>query len=276
MESQVLDHDDALGEGILSSGFDVTKRLYEARFDALYNPPLTQKVPPGDRHPAELVIGPRLLSLFNAPSPDTLALLKEAATVRAACEKLWKARKPEGFIKRRPESDPHVTAAKQTVEVCVTQAKRWEFAHVCLQSCWRRSSYAAPVAPTAIEQQHMSLRHVCTTVPAVLSLNGQCPIVCVINTGRRRKWNEESKHARAPCHTTLCHVTAATRCSCFNCCNGGWTSEAAVCMARSWGSGTCRRWQQSESMRAVCMPQLCRLHLTCQCFDSYLPTIRLS
>lgn len=46
-ETQVLDHSDSLEEGTLGNGFHVTKRLYEARFDALYNPPLTQAVPEG-------------------------------------------------------------------------------------------------------------------------------------------------------------------------------------------------------------------------------------
>jgi hypothetical protein len=41
---QVLNHDDSLESPELSSGFAATKATFEARWDMLYNPPLTQKV----------------------------------------------------------------------------------------------------------------------------------------------------------------------------------------------------------------------------------------
>jgi hypothetical protein len=41
---QVMNHDDALESPELSSGFAATKAAFEAKWDMLYNPPLTQKV----------------------------------------------------------------------------------------------------------------------------------------------------------------------------------------------------------------------------------------
>jgi hypothetical protein len=41
---QVLNHDDALESPELSNGFAATKAAFEARWDMLYNPPLTHKV----------------------------------------------------------------------------------------------------------------------------------------------------------------------------------------------------------------------------------------
>jgi hypothetical protein len=41
---QVLNHDDALEAPDLASGFSDTKAAFEAQWDMLYNPPLTQKV----------------------------------------------------------------------------------------------------------------------------------------------------------------------------------------------------------------------------------------
>ncbi len=56
----MLSHDDSLEGDGLSEGFKATKAMFEWRYDMLYNPPLTQRVPEGSPHPAEALVGKKV------------------------------------------------------------------------------------------------------------------------------------------------------------------------------------------------------------------------
>jgi hypothetical protein len=87
---QVLLHDDTLEDSHLKDGFSKTKATFESRFDMLYDPPLTQKVPPSEEHPAVKYMGNKLPSLLGPFGTTKLEIWIEQTTLLKDCEKLKK------------------------------------------------------------------------------------------------------------------------------------------------------------------------------------------
>ncbi len=92
VSQQVLVHDDNLASETLSDGYMDTKAAYECKWDMLYDPPLTQKVPPGVSHPAEAAVGLPLAQLLGAPILKDLTAVREAQFAAQKVKELGTAR----------------------------------------------------------------------------------------------------------------------------------------------------------------------------------------
>ncbi len=113
---RVLFHDDNLEGAQLSDGFRRTKAAYEARWDMLYDPPLTQRVPEGEPHPAWALVGPHPARLLAGP------LLADAVAYDAAREA--GLAKSQVVIKARLYKHALVSAKHKKKEVSETWDSR--------------------------------------------------------------------------------------------------------------------------------------------------------
>ncbi len=68
-----------------------TKAAFECKWDMLYDPPLTQRVPPGVSHPAEAAVGLPLATLLGGPLLEDLAAVRAAQRVEGKTKKLKEA-----------------------------------------------------------------------------------------------------------------------------------------------------------------------------------------